>query len=163
MFFACIFLIKFPNALETFEKDYLHKEKQDNKTKETVENLKNKIPTNVKIILVTLVLSSLVILIFFISKDSKTYQSYEKKKLQQAEKNKISFVSNPISKKDFEKEAKSATEIELEKLKQNPKYQKMLEEKGTNKENWVWQTREKEKKDVWREEEESNSEGLDSI
>ena len=39
----------------------------------------------------------------------------------------------------------------------------MLEEKGTNKENWVWQTREKEKKDVWREEEESNSEGLDSI
>jgi hypothetical protein len=57
------------------------------------------------------------------------------------------------TREEYEREKQSVTEKELQKLYQSDKFRNMVREKGNDKAEWVWQTKEKEKKVVFRENE----------
>lgn len=68
-----------------------------------------------------------------------------------------SFVSR-LSKEDYSKITEDTTKRELEKLMTNPKFKEMLGKKGDDPKNWIWQTRDKEKRVVYRDRESSDEE-----
>jgi len=65
----------------------------------------------------------------------------------------VKSFTERLSKEEYEKVKKETTERELAKLMHNPKFRQMVDEKGDDPKNWIWQTKEKEKKTVWRDEE----------
>ena len=64
---------------------------------------------------------------------------------------KINYKDNPIqyvrrvNKENYEKECKETTERELKKLYNSKKFLQMYSQKGEDRANWVWQTKEKKK------------------
>lgn len=70
-------------------------------------------------------------------------------------------VANTISREQYKKITEETTKQELEKLYKSKEYQDTLKKKGTDTKNWVWQTRKKAKKTVWREGDDSDD--LDNL
>lgn len=68
------------------------------------------------------------------------------------------IYTNRISKEEYQHQKNDVTDRELQKLFQNPNFKNISEKKGQDKKNWVWQTKEKEKKTVYRERESSDDE-----
>jgi hypothetical protein len=103
-----------------------------------------------------IILSAVVAITFiiFMIFSSKQFEETSKKPIntQTTEKQ---FV-NKVYKGEFKKIAEDTTQRELDKLYSNPKFRTMLEKKGDKVENWVWQTKEKEKKVVYRDRESSD-------
>jgi hypothetical protein len=109
------------------------------------ESKKYKMPLKV----IIMVGSVLILFIIYMVYSSKSYMEQAKKGNPQ-----VSYTSR-VSKQEYESITKEATEREIEKLMRNPKFQKMVEEKGDEPKNWIWQTKEKEKKTVYRDRESS--------
>lgn len=59
--------------------------------------------------------------------------------------------------------AEETTKKELDKLYQSREFQEMIKRKGTDPSNWVWQTKEKEKRTVWREDNDDDVSNLSQI
>ena len=84
---------------------------------------------------------------------------------------KINYKDNPIqyvrrvNKENYEKECKETTERELKKLYNSKKFLQMYSQKGEDRANWVWQTKEKKKRKIWNEQDDSdiNSEELEKL
>ena len=84
---------------------------------------------------------------------------------------KINYKDNPIqyvrrvNKENYEKECKETTERELKKLYNSKKFLQMYSQKGEDRSNWVWQTKEKKKRKIWNEQDDSdiNSEELEKL
>jgi hypothetical protein len=62
-----------------------------------------------------------------------------------------------ISKSEYQKQADETTKRELEKLMQSEKYKKMKESKGNDPKKYNWQTAEKEKRTIYRDNEDSDN------
>lgn len=103
-----------------------------------------------------IVICALVLVIFIVLmvSSAKEFPDEQKKERQPV------FVER-ISKEDYEREKEEFTRREVEKLYRSKQFNEMKKEKGDNKENWIWQSREKAKKTVWRENE--NSEDCDNL
>jgi hypothetical protein len=114
---------------------------------------KSKFPLQV-IIVVSFVLVGF---IFLMVSGSKQYVQEAKKETP-----KKSFVGR-MTKEEFETAKKENTRRELEKLMQTPQFKQMVEQKGDDPKNWIWQIREKEKKTVYRDRESSDDENLSQI
>jgi heme/copper-type cytochrome/quinol oxidase subunit 2 len=107
------------------------------------------------------IIASLVVIVTFIIfmvMNSKSFEESAKRPDPTAEK---SYV-NKLTTQQYNKITENTTKKELEKLFSDPKFKKMYEQKGNKPENWVWQTKEKEKKTVWRDREESD-EDIDNL
>ena len=84
---------------------------------------------------------------------------------------KINYKDNPIqyvrrvNKENYEKECKETTERELKKLYNSKKFLQMYSQKGEDRANWVWQTKEKKKRKIWNEQDDSdiNNEELEKL
>ena len=84
---------------------------------------------------------------------------------------KINYKDNPIqyvrrvNKENYEKECKETTERELKKLYNSKKFLQMYSQKGEDRANWVWQTKEKKKRKIWNEQDDSDikSEELEKL
>jgi hypothetical protein len=135
---------------------------QDNKTDESIvegedqglEIAKPKFP--LKYILSVGV--TLLVFIIVMVLNSKSF-SNDAKKTQPVQK---SFVARQ-SKEDYEILKAETTRRELEKLYQSPNFKRMHDRKGDNPSNWIWQTKEKDKKVVYRDNESSGDERLSQI
>lgn len=71
------------------------------------------------------------------------------------------YFANRISPEEYNRQAAEMTRKEQEKLFRSAAYQRMLQEKGEDRKNWVWQTSEKQKKAVWKDND--DSEELDHL
>lgn len=165
MVFVIIIIVAFPSTISDLlilvKLNEKNSDNQDNEIKEQTLSLKDRIPFNVKLLITSFFLFVFGVFIILIGKSNKNTQDEIIKNLDREEKVKP-VVANPIhSKYQYDHVTKSTTEKELEKLKRNPKFQQMLQEKGTDKKNWVWQTAEKEKKTVWREGEDTDDSNED--
>ena len=120
----------------------------ENKNIEKIE--KSKLPFKAIILSAVVVITFIIFMIF----SSKQFEETSKKPIntQTTEKQ---FV-NKVSKREFKKITEETTQRELDKLYSNPKFRTMVEKKGDKIENWVWQTKEKEKKVVYRDRESSD-------
>ena len=84
---------------------------------------------------------------------------------------KINYKDNPIqyvrrvNKENYERECIETTERELKKLYNSKKFLQMYSQKGEDRANWVWQTKEKKKRKIWNEQDDSdiNSEELEKL
>ena len=119
------------------------------------QNIKQQIPFKLKLSAAMIV--GVLGLIFFIktSKESKNFQKRQERKEENPEYSKPVIANFTPDKKKYNYMIKSTTEKELAKLKQNPKFRKMLEERGTEEKNWNSRLIEKERQAVWREGDES--------
>jgi hypothetical protein len=64
---------------------------------------------------------------------------------------------------DYERIKRETTEREKQKLYESPAFKKMMNAKGNDESKWIWQTREKEKKTIYRDQEESDDESLSKV
>ena len=108
--------------------------------------------------ILAIALAILAILIIFISLaviGSRKFKVTEDKKLKSLEgKSKKTFVKQ-LTKEEYEIVKQETTKKELEKLYENPQFQTLLNERGTDSKKWAWQSREKEKRVVYRDNEDS--------
>jgi hypothetical protein len=164
MVITFVSFIVFPNQIF---KILNFKEIEDNNSNEIhnkSQSWKEKISFKTKLIITAIVIMLLGIFFFFITKENKNQQKKAIISSDKPEPCKIFAANATSSMKKYQEQTMTTTQIELEKLKNNPKYQEMLRQKGSDKKNWVWQTAEKEKKTVWKDDgESSNSEGLSEI
>lgn len=120
------------------------------------QSIKSMLSFRDKLIILGVVILFIVFGFIFMRNDSQNFQAEAKK----PEKYFKPVVSN-ICLEEYERQTKLTTERELEKLRKNPKFQQMLREKGTDRKKWVWQTREKEEKQVFREGNDTSDEDED--
>ncbi|CDW79450.1 UNKNOWN [Stylonychia lemnae] len=67
-----------------------------------------------------------------------------KRVIQQREADfRINYHIEQVTKDQFDEQKDITTKVELERLKKSDQYQRMQQQKGANKENWNWQTKEK--------------------
>ncbi len=126
---------------------------------ETQEEEQTKPKFPLKFIVVVLVVLS--VFIFLMVTSSKTFEKEAKRAVP-----KQKFYTQRLTKDEFEQETKDVTQRELQKLYENNKFNQMLKEKGNKQAEWVWQTKEKEKKVVFREnahDEEDDDDNLSQI
>lgn len=148
-----IYILMFFSIVAAIYFNYTNDEvKSENQENDSNQNKK----FSLKIIIVSLVV--VVIFIFFMVMNSKTFEESAKRPDPTAEK---SYV-NKLTTQEYNKITENTTKRELEKLYNNPKFKKMAEQKGDKQENWVWQTKEKEKKTVWRDRDQSD-EDIDNL
>ena len=85
-------------------------------------------------------------------------KSFAKEELKKKQLKQSTLFAEPIQDKSkYELITKETTKKEIEKLYENVKFKKMLNEKGETTENWNWQSREKAKRTVFREEKSDTS------
>ena len=116
------------------------------------ENKENSSPLKIILIIGGALLFFIVFMIF----DSK---SFERKALRNQPEQKA-FATQVTSEK-FNESAKETTRRELDKLYQSEEFKRMQRSKGNNPESWNWQVKEKSKKVVYRDNNESCSEDDD--
>ena len=124
-----------------------------------LKTLKDKLSFRTKLIITACFIVALGILLLIIRSDSKQFQAKNKNNFQTITKPTCS--NGTFSKAEYEKETQQTTNKELLKLQNNPKYQQMIKERGTDKANWNWQTAEKEKSNVYRDGKETSDEEED--
>ena len=102
------------------------------------------------IILIVVVI--LILFILFSVRGSKEFvQTQEKKQIDGSRK---SFVKR-LTRDEYERSKAEATQKELQKLYENPQFKKLFHERGDDTKKWAWQSREKDKRVVYRENEDS--------
>lgn len=141
MFSAVILAILFSNGYVSYSN-----EEGDEGASEEIK--KRKFPLQIFLIVTA-------VLIFFIYSMVSGSKGYMQKAKNEFETPKKSYVER-ISKAEYEKITQETTKKELVKLMQSPQFKQMKQQKGEDPKNWVWQTREKEKKVVYREREDSD-------
>ena len=104
----------------------------------------------------------IIIIGFFIYLSSQNSKRYIEK--NNYKDNPIQYVRR-VNKENYEKECKETTERELKKLYNSKKFLQMYSQKGEDRANWVWQTKEKKKRKIWNEQDDSdiNSEELEKL
>jgi hypothetical protein len=107
---------------------------------------------------ILMVIAILIIFIGYAVKGSKEFKKTEEKKMAEARPK--TYVKK-LSKEEYEKVKAETTQRELQKLYENPKFKRLLNERGTDSKNWTWQTKEKEKKVVYRDND--NSEDISDL
>ena len=140
----------------------------NHKTEDNINNssykrpLKHQIPFKYKVGLVVLLCLGILYFIVSMKNEGIQYQNNTKEYLKNNEELHLKFnriqYAKPVNKQVYESEAKLATQRELEKLQNNPKYLSLLKERGNDLSKYNWQTAEKESKTVWRDEESDKSE-----
>lgn len=159
-----VMFIVFPGQITQFFNIKEENNESVDKLHTQSQSWKDKITFKTKLIITGVVMLIVAVVFILITKESKTQQKNAIVLGENPESSKIFAANATTNKKKYEYQTKTTTEAELEKLKNNPKFQEMLRQKGTDKKNWVWQTAEKENKTVWKDDgESSNSEGLSEI
>lgn len=125
-------------------------------TSKAAKSIKDMLSFRDKLIILGGVILFVVFGFAYMRNDSQSFQAEAKK----PEKFFKPVVSN-ICPEEYDQQTRTTTERELDKLRRNPKFQQMLKEKGTDRRKWVWQTREKEEKQVFREGNETSDEEED--
>jgi hypothetical protein len=118
------------------------------------EKLENSHP--LKIILI--IGGALLFFIIFMIFDSK---SFEKKALRSQQETFTKAFATQVTQEKYNESKRETTRKELEKLYQSDEFKKMQRSKGNNPESWNWQVKEKSKKVVYRDNNESCSEDDD--
>ena len=93
--------------------------------------------------------------VWSISKGKISFAKEQEKKAKIQEEK--SYVEPIRSKTTYDVITKETTQKEVEKLFNSEKFKKMAEEKGENIENWNWQSREKTKRTIFREDKSDTS------
>lgn len=137
------------------EKYFIHPITDSQEDKKSKHNL---VPIQFLYYMIPIVLLIVTLFFYKMVEESKQYQK-EAKVTKPVQKS----FTNRISKEDYSKLTEEITRKEIEKLKQNPKFREMINQKGNNPANWVWQTQEKEKRTVWKEENDDDVENLSDI
>ena len=107
-----------------------------------------------KLILPIILIVVVILIIFIVSsvRGSKNFiQTQEKKQIDQSRK---TFVKR-LTGEEYERSKEETTQKELQKLYENQKFKKLLNERGSDSKKWAWQSREKDKRVVYRENEDS--------
>jgi len=143
-----------PNLLNDISKEELAL-----KSKEKSLSLKDSLSFKSKLIILICFCIAVGIVLFNIFRDTKEFQNSNKNSMGKFQK--PICTNATINKEEYNKQTEESTKKELSKLYNNPKYQRMLIEKGKDKSNWNWQTKEKESKTIFREGKESSDEDED--
>jgi hypothetical protein len=122
--------------------------KEENGIEVTVNEKTNFLPKYT----IGLIVASIIGFIAIMAKNSKDYQEQSRRE----QKDFVRYVE-PVPREEYQKITEEVTKKELDKLYQSPDFKKMLAEKGRDQKNWAWQSREKEGKAAWREEESDDS------
>lgn len=152
---SCIIIMFFP---EIFENIHTQIKGEEDKNEDSFsKKLKDLIPTKYKIIATLLITFSTIC--FWIYRIFSSRKYLQNKSRSDSSYNRVPmFVSNRSStKREYENETKQTTLNELEKLRKNPKFIEMYNQKGPNPDNWNWQSAQKKNKTVWRENEDNES------
>jgi len=147
-----LYFLMFVALIASIYYDYFNKEKSISESSLNEQNMNegNTSQIEEKKIPLTSILIAGSVLIVFIVINVLTSKDFVRDAVKQEASNQKSFTSR-ITKEEYERSTKETTSRELQKLINDPRYSKMIKEKGTDPINWVWQTKEKEKKTVWRE------------
>ena len=114
-----------------------------------VNSLNQKIPKPAIILIVVIILILLVVII----RNSKDFENQVK-----IQKTPTKYVAKRITKEEFDRQKNDTTKKEIEKLYNSPSFKRMLNQKGEDPKNWIWQTREKDKKVAFRDDVNSEDE-----
>lgn len=152
---VCVLIMFFPELISQI--DFYIKGTTNENDDSHLEYIKKMIPTKYKII-ATLIIGVSTIC-FWVLKTIKSRTELQNKSKNESATNKVKmFVSNRSnSKREYENETKTTTLNELEKLRKNPKFIEMYNQKGSNPENWNWQSAQKKNATVWRENQDNES------
>lgn len=147
-------LVIYPNLLNNLSNEELAL-----KAKEKPLSLKDTLSFKSKLIIVICFCVAVGILLFNIFQDTKDFQNSSKNSMGKYQKPLCTNAA--LNKEEYTRQTEESTKKELSKLYNNPKYQRMMIEKGKDKSNWNWQTKEKESKTIFREGKESSDEEED--
>jgi len=101
------------------------------------------------------VLSILIIFVGVAVSGSRKYKDTADKKIKSLEAKSNKTYVKQLTKEEYEIVKQETTKKELEKLYENPQFQRLLNERGTDSKKWAWQSREKEKRVIYRDNEDS--------
>ncbi len=147
-------LVIYPNLLSDMSNDDIVA-----KNKEKPLSLKDSLSFKSKLIILICFCIAVGILLFNIFQDTKDFQTTSKNSMGKFQK--PICTNAKLNKEEYNQQTEESTKKELSKLQNNPKYQRMMIEKGKDKSNWNWQTKEKESKTIFREGKESSDEDED--
>lgn len=102
-----------------------------------------------------IILGAILIFLIVVIQMIKGSKEFEKQVKVETPK-KTPVYANRLTLEEYEKRKQETTTKELDKLRSASKFQKMLQAKGEDEQNWNWQIREKSKKSVYKENEDSD-------
>jgi hypothetical protein len=135
-----------------YHKDFIYQKQQiPGEDEEGTTRLKEDAKSMFPYLTIVIICFFILYFVYDLVKNSKHFE-------KNARPGKKPVYASRISKDEFERQRKEVTDRELNKLFQNQKFISLSEKKGNDKKNWVWQSKEKEKKTVFRDREDSEDE-----